>query len=168
MKTVLLYKLLISEVIILLNIYFGEMPEKQFPNYVYNTSVYFNNTYLDSWLEDDYSKRIIKSIDKATVLSPNAVDSKVLGVIPVTQISGGLKTLLLFQHDHSKIFNVSTCGDNCAKWVLDIAKRYKGDLTINLRHLMDFGEKPFEIRIMNNDTVVHNMQEYALCAGLYL
>ncbi len=156
------------EVMEMLNIYFGEMPEKQFPNYVYNTSVYFDNTYLDSWLEDEYSKRIIKSIDRAIVLSPNAVDSKVLGVIPVTQISGGLKTLLLLQHDHSKIFNVSTCGDNCAKWVLDIAKRCKGDLTINLRHLMDFGDKPFEIRIMNNDTVVHNMQEYVLCAGLYI
>lgn len=152
----------------MLNIYFGEMPEKQLPNYVYNTSVYFDNTYLDSWLMDDYSKRMIKSIDRATILSPNAVESKALGVIPVTQISGGLKTLLLLQHDHSKIFNVTTCGDNCAKWVLDIAKHYKGDLTINLRHLMDFGDKPFEIRILNADTIVHNIQEYVLCAGLYL
>lgn len=144
------------------------MPEKQFPNYVYNTKIYFDNTYLDSWLEDAYSKRIIKSIDRATFLSPNAVNSKMLGVIPVTQISGGLKTLLLLQHDHSKIFNVSTCGDNCAKWVLDIAKYCKGGLTINLRHLMDFGDKPFEIRIMNNDTVVHNIQEYVCVpVGIY-
>ena len=152
----------------MLNIYFGELPEEQFPNFIYNTSVYFNNTYLDSWLEDDFSKRMIKSIDKATVLSPNAVDSKALGVIPVTQISGGLKTLLLLQHDHSKIFNVSTCGDNCAKWVLEIAKRSKKDLIINLRHLMDFGDKTFEIRIMNNDTIVHNMREYVLTAGEYV
>ena len=152
----------------MLNIYFGELPEEQFPNFIYNTSVYFNNTYLDSWLEDDFSKRMIKSIDKATVLSPNAVDSKALGVIPVTQISGGLKTLLLLQHDHSKIFNVSTCGDNCAKWVLEIAKKSKKDLIINLRHLMDFGDKTFEIRIMNNDTTVHNMREYVLAAGEYV
>lgn len=152
----------------MLNILFGEMPEKQYPNYVYNTSVYFDNTYLDSWIEDDFSKRMIKSIDKATVLSANAVDSKALGVIPVTKISGGLKTLLLLQHDHTKIYNVSTCGDNCAKWVLEIAKKYKGDMIINLRHIMDFGDKPFEIRIMNNDIIVHNMQEYAMYAGLFL
>lgn len=66
-----------------------------------------------------------KSVDKAVVLSPNAVDSKALGVIPVTKISGGLKTLLLLRHDDTKIFNASTCGDNCAKWILRIAKESK-------------------------------------------
>ncbi len=152
----------------MLNIFFGEMPEERFPNYVYNTSMYFDNTYLDSWLEDEFSKRMIKSVDKATVLSVNAVDSKALGVIPVTKISGGLKTLLLLQHDHTQIYNVSTCGDNCAKWVLKIAKKYDKDIIINLRHIMDFGDRPFEIRIMNNDIVVHNMQEYVLYAGLFL
>ena len=152
----------------MLNIFFGEIPEERFPNYVYNTSMYFDNTYLDSWLEDDFSKRMIKSVDKATVLSVNAVDSKALGVIPVTKISGGLKTLLLLQHDHTQIYNVSTCGDNCAKWVLKIAQKYDKDIIINLRHIMDFGDKPFEIRIMNNDIVVHNMQEYVLYAGLFL
>lgn len=152
----------------MLNIFFGEIPEERFPNYVYNTSMYFDNTYLDSWLEDDFSKRMIKSIDKATVLSVNAVDSKALGVIPVTKISGGLKTLLLLQHDHTQIYNVSNCGDNCAKWVLKIAQKYDKDIIINLRHIMDFGDKPFEIRIMNNDIVVHNMQEYVLYAGLFL
>lgn len=152
----------------MLNIFFGEIPEERFPNYVYNTRVYFDNTYLDSWLEDDFSKRMIKSVDKATVLSVNAVDSKALGVIPVTKISGGLKTLLLLQHDHTQIYNVSNCGDNCAKWILKIAKKYDKDIIINLRHIMDFGDKPFEIRIMNNDIVVHNMQEYVLYAGLFL
>lgn len=92
-------------------------------------------------------------------MSANTVDSKALGVIPVTKISGGLKTLLLLQHDHTKIYNVSTCGDNCAKWVLEIAKRYKEDMIINLRHIMDFGDKPFEIRIMNNDTIYANPQK---------
>ena len=144
------------------------MTEKEYPNYVYNTSLYFNNTYLDSWIEDEFSKRMIKSVDKAVVLSPNAVDSKALGVIPVTQISGGLKTLLLLQHDKDKIFNVSTCGDNCARWVLEIAKRSDKDLLINLRHVMDFGDKPYEIKIVNNGVVVHNAKEYVMNAGLFL
>lgn len=147
----------------MLNIYFGDMPEA-----VYNTAMYFDNTYLDSWLEDAESRRMIKAVDHAEVLSVNAIDSKALGVIPVRQLSGGVKTLLLIQHDHTKIFNASTCGDNCARWILRMAKRSKQDITINLRHLMDFGEKPFEIRILNNDTIVHSMQEYVLIAGLFL
>ena len=129
----------------MLCIIFGEIPEDMEKKYVYNTSMYFDNTYLDSWLTDDLSVKMIKSVDKAVVLSPNAVDSKALGVIPVTKISGGLKTLLLLRHDDTKIFNASTCGDNCAKWILRIAKESKKDIVINLRHVMDFGDKPFEI-----------------------
>jgi glycosyltransferase involved in cell wall biosynthesis len=74
-----------------------------------------------------------------------------MGIIPVTMISRGLKTLILLQHDSTRIFNVSACGDNCARWVLEIAKRSDKDLLINLRHIMDFGDKPYEIKIVNND-----------------
>ena len=138
----------------MLCIIFGEIPEDMEKKYVYNTSMYFDNTYLDNWLTDDLSVKMIKSVDKAVVLSPNAVDSKALGVIPVTKISGGLKTLLLLRHDDTKIFNASTCGDNCAKWILRIAKESKKDIVINLRHVMDFGDKPFEIKILNNGKLI--------------
>lgn len=66
----------------MLNIFYGDMPEA-----IYNTSLYFNNTYYDGWLMDDFAQKMIKSVDKATVLSGQAVDSKTLGVIPATKIS---------------------------------------------------------------------------------
>ena len=147
----------------MLNIFYGDMPEA-----IYNTSLYFNNTYYDGWLMDDFAQKMIKSVDKATVLSGQAVDSKALGVIPATKISGGLKTLLLIYNQPQKIFNASTCGDNCAKWILRIAKKLDRDITINLRHIMDFGDGQFEIRILNNDKIVHNMSELVLYAGEFL
>ncbi len=147
----------------MLNIFYGDMPEA-----IYNTSLYFNNTYYDAWLTDDFAKKMIKAIDKATVLSGQAVDSKALGVIPATKISGGLKTLLLIYNQPQKIFNASTCGDNCAKWILKIAKKLDCDITINLRHIMDFGDGQFEIKILNNDKIVHNMSELVLYAGEFL
>ena len=147
----------------MLNIYFGEMTEA-----IYNTSVYFDNTYYDGWLNDDFARKMIKDIDKAEVLSGQAVNSKALGVIPVTKISGGLKTLLLIYNDPNKVFNASTCGDNCAKWILRIAKESDRDITINLRHIMDFGDGKFEIRILNNDKIVHNMSEMVQYAGKFL
>ena len=75
---------------------------------------------------------------------------------------------MLLLHDDTKIFNASTCGDNCANWILRIAKESKKDIVINLRHVMDFGDKPFEIKILNNGKTVHNIQEYVMNAGLYL
>ena len=147
----------------MLKIFYGDMEKA-----IYNTSVYFDNVYLDNWLEDDFTKRIIKDIDKATVLGARAIDSKILGVIPVTSLSGGVKTLLLMHHEPEHVYNASTCGDNCAKWILRIAKQAEQDLVINLHHIMDFGDKPFEIEVINNHQIVHSMAELVLIAGTYL
>ena len=56
--------------------------------------------------------------------------------------------------------------DNCAKWILEIGKQQ--DITINLRHIMDFGEGEFEIEILNTEQIVHNMEELVRVAGLYV
>ena len=147
----------------MLNIYYGDMKEA-----IYNTSLYFDNTYFDEWLYDEFARKMIKDVDKAKVLSGQAVESKALGVIPATKMSGGLKTLLLIYNQPEKVFNASTCGDNCAKWILKIADRIEEDITINLRHIMDFGDGEFEIRILNNNVVVHSMKELVLYAGEFI
>lgn len=77
-----------------------------------------------------------------------------------------MKTLILMKNERTKIFNASTCGDNCAKWILRLAETE--DLTINLRHLMDFGEGTFDIRILNTNQIVHSMKELVPIAGLYV
>ena len=146
----------------MLNIYFGDMPEA-----IYNTSVYFDNSYQDDWITDDLTVKMIKSIDKSEVKGANVIISPVLGGIPVTKISGGVKTLILVSHDKSgHVFNASTCGDNCAKWLLEIGKTR--DVTINLRHMMDFGKQKFEIKVLNNNETAHNMSELVTFAGEYV
>lgn len=145
----------------MLNIFFGDMPEA-----IYNTAVYFKNVYEDNWITDSFSRKMILDVDKSTVLEQAVIDSPVMGKIPPTSLSGGVKTLILMKHEPEKIFNASTCGDNCAKWILEMAKVQ--DFTINLRHIMDFGEGKFEIRILNTNKVVHDMGELVPIAGLYV
>ena len=66
-----------------------------------------------------------------------------------------------------KIFNASNCGDNCAKWILKLGK--ERDFTIALYHIMDFGKKDFEIRILNKQKlIVDNMREFLDAANDYL
>lgn len=133
---------------------------------IYNTALYFKNAYLDEWLDDPFARRMIKSVDKAEVLGGGAVRSRVLGVIPPTGLSGGVKTLLLVYNMPEKIFNCSTCGDNCAHWLLEIGK--KKDVTINLLHLMNFGRGRFTIQIENTGKIVHTMADLVEPAGLIL
>ena len=109
---------------------------------------------------------MIRDVDKSEVLGGGVIDSPVLGKIAPVSLSGGVKTLLLLENEPDKIFNASTCGDNCAKWILKMAE--KQELTINLRHLMNFGKKPFKIRILNTDQIVHSMEELVPIAGEFV
>ena len=136
-------------------------------NCVYNTNVYFKNTYEPEWFETELAKQIVQEVDDSEVLSSECIQSPVLGQIPPERLSGGVKTLLLILNEPEKIFNASTCGDNCAKWILEIGKRE--DVTINLRHMMDFGKDTvFEIKIKNGGEIVHSMKELIPIASKYL
>lgn len=54
----------------MLNILFGECPEA-----IYNTSMYFDNQYLDCWMEDPFAAEVIAGIEKGKILSPQAIDT---------------------------------------------------------------------------------------------
>lgn len=110
---------------------------------------------------------MIEDVDKSEVVSSHLIESPVLGPISVKEISGGVKTLILMAFDETrKVFNASACGDNCAKWILEIGKRK--DLTINLRHIMNFGKEDFEIKILNTGEIVHNMKQFIETAAEYV
>ena len=136
----------------MLNVFFGNMPEA-----VYNTAVFFKNDYEDEWITDPFVIEMIRDVDHSEVIDNGVIDSPVLGKIPPLGLSGGVKTLILVLFEPGKVFNASTCGDNCAKWLLRIAA--SEDRTVNLRHIMYFGDEPFEIRIRNTGDVVHSMKE---------
>ena len=108
---------------------------------IYNTSVFFNNVYSAEWLEDPFAQKII----------------------PPEKLSSGTKTLLLMHFMPENIYNASNCGDNCARWILAIGKAQ--DVTVNLYHLMNFGERRFTIHVANTDEVVHSMDELVLVAA---
>ena len=144
----------------MLNIFYGDMKEA-----VYNTAS-FKYDYEDDWITDPFVKEMIQDVDQSIVLDSGVIDSPVLGKIPPTGLSGGVKTLILVKFDKDKIFNASTCGDNCAKWLLKIAE--KEDRTINLHHLMRFGTEPFTIRVLNTNQIVHSMEELVSIAGEFV
>lgn len=145
----------------MVSIYYGDMPEA-----IYNPALYFKNTYTDDWIIDDLSKAMIKDVDKSDVIGSRVIDSPVLGGISPRELSGGVKTLMCMYKCPDKIFNASACGDNCAKWILKIGDLQ--DITINLRHIMDFGDGEFDVHILNTGENVHNMKELVPIAGTYV
>ena len=145
----------------MLNVYFGDMPEA-----IYNTNIYFNNTYKDSWITKPLSREIIQAVDHSEVIDEKTIASPIFGNMSPKKLSGGVKTLLLIAYDKTKVFNASTCGDNCAEWILRIADDKK--VIINLRHLMDFGKGEFKIRVLNTGKIVKNMGDLVAEAGEFV
>lgn len=120
---------------------------------------YFDNVYENEWIEDDFVKEMIKDVDKSTVISAHVIESPVFGAITPQGLSGGVKVLILMLKDDSFVYNMSNCGNSCAKWILKIAEQK--DLTVYLQHILRF-EGSFEIQIMNTGKIVHNTREYVL------
>ena len=145
----------------MLSVYFGDMSDV-----IYNTNIYFNNTYKDSWITKPLAKAMIKAVDNSEVIDEKTILSPIFGNMSPKKLSGGVKTLLLIAFDKTKIFNASTCGDNCAESILKIAEDRK--VEINLRHLMDFGEGEFKIKVLNTGKIVKNMGELVLEAGEFV
>ena len=86
-------------------------------------------------------------------------------MIPPMMLSGGTKTLLLIKNCPDLVFNASTCGDNCAKYIVKLAK--ERDITINLHHIMNFGKR-FQARVLNDDVVVTDMEQLIILAVRYV
>lgn len=125
--------------------------------YMNDAPSYFNNVYEDEWMEDELVRKMILDVDQSVVVSPHMIESPVMGAITPKELSGGVKVLILMLKDDSFIYNLSNCGNNCAKWVLRIAE--KKELTVYLQHIIRF-EGTFEIQIMNTRKIVHNPTEY--------
>ena len=118
----------------MLNIFYGDMKEA-----VYNTAGYFKYDYEDEWIVDPFVKEMILGrgqIDRNGQRGNR--QSRCLGKIPPVGLSGGVKTLILVKFEKDKVFNASTCGDNCAKWLLENSRSRRIERLI-LRHLMNFG-----------------------------
>lgn len=114
---------------------------KKNENTVLNVDGVFNNNYEDCWLEDDLVKQIVLDIDKSIVVNSHVIESPILGQITPRELAGGTKALIMMLKTDWEIWATS-CGDNCAKWILKIAEIK--DITISLTHLMHFPVKNFE------------------------
>lgn len=97
---------------ILISVYFGIDSSA-----VYKIDNYFEDAYLPEWFDDEIVKQMVKDVDLSTVVSRQCITSPVLGQIPVSMLSGGVKALiLLWKLDDIRI-DLVACGENCMSWL---------------------------------------------------
>ena len=146
----------------MLRINFGSLPDE-----IYNTEMFYENQYDRNWVMDDFAKEIIKDIDSSEVIAPDLIKNDIFGSFSSTELSAGVKTLLLIKNMPNKIFNISNCGDNCAKYLLKLAE--DRDIKVTLHHAMDFG-KNFSVKVINEGKrkEINDATEFLMLAHRYL
>ncbi len=132
---------------------FFELPEEK----IISTSKYFNNAYMDNWL-DEWAQKVISQIDNSKLISQTLVESPVLGPITIREISGGAKALITMNCDSSVISNANSCGNNCASLLAELSQ--KKDFSIYLAYPMDFGNHTFDMEIARTGKKCHNAEEF--------
>ena len=125
----------------MLKIYFGKHPDE-----IYNTAMYYENQYDKEWIMDDFARKIIRDIDDSEVIAPDVIKNDIFGTFGSTELSKGVKTLILIKNLPNSIFNISNCGDNCAKYILELAETR--DIKVTLHHFMNFGND-FKVKVIN-------------------
>ena len=121
----------------MLSIYFGEKDN------VMNGPAWFRFNYEAKWLSEGLVSRMIRDIDKSEYQGGELIMSDVLGPIPPERLSGGLQTLICIYNKPELMFNATSCGENCAKWLLEMGK----DKDISIMGLFK-GIWPFVIAIL--------------------
>lgn len=143
----------------MLTIHFGEGEDVKYG------PTWFKYNYDPAWLKDPFVQDMIKGVDNSTYVDGLVIDSPVFGPIPPERLSGGVKTLIMIYEKPELVFNATSCGPNCAPWLLEIGKRK--DVTVNLEYLMMF-EPPFTIRIENEQRIVSDPEDYLVTAADYV
>ena len=131
----------------MLRIFFGEKED------VMHGPSWFRFNYDEEWLADPFVEEMMTDIDKSHYKGGQLIESDVLGPIPPEKLSGGLQTLICIYKRPDLVFNATSCGENCAKWLAEIGRRE--DITINLRYYMPFDDcNDIEIEILNDNIKV--------------
>jgi len=108
------------------------------------------------WLAHPLVRQMVEDVDNSIVVKDRYIESPVFGAMAPTELSGGVKMLimLLFCPDMYSWYYGTAMGNNCMKWVLEIAKLH--DVHLAFEHVPVFPE-PFELIVANNGECVTSM-----------
>ena len=145
----------------MLNLYIGYPPMGKYKGIVYNPDRYFKDMDVYEVMSTDFAIRVAKECsDIASFDNPILMRTNSGRFVSPLDLSSGAKNLLIMKYT-DKICNMLWCGDNCDKYVEEVAE--EKDLTVfTTRAYVPYDEatvvKPF--RVLNNGKIYNSPYEY--------
>lgn len=125
---------------------------------IMDNRIWFRRNKKPEWFEDDFVKRVIRTIDKAEVLFEEALKDRFGHGMSTDKLSSGSKTLISIYYHPELQFNGSMMGDNCIPFLMEIAR--KVDVHIMLEHYMDLRDEDMPFVLVDGKPVT--MREYEM------
>lgn len=120
----------------MLKIICGDEPE----HLLDTATTLFNLENKKDWFNDPLVEEMVRDVDKTEHIKDAIFESPVLGTILASELSGGVKGLILILKSKSlsDYTAMRSCifGDNCIKWLIKLS--YIADFTIYMSHFLDF------------------------------
>lgn len=120
-------------------------------------SSFFNLHKKKEWFSDKRVIHVIKEIDNVDVIKDECLVSPEFGGMSPERLSSGCKAIILLLMNPSCNVYASRCGDNCAKYILELAEYT--DVVITLHHAMNF-PRDFVCEILDNGKVVTTRADF--------
>lgn len=139
----------------MLNIWYGEPGDRVLTN----PDRWFKNG-GKRFLNTEFSKNLIRSIDSCRYISNDVVDSKYLGVVVSDKISSGSKAIMCMLYEENKLVKLAYLGENMYPYLAYVS---------NIKDVFIIATMPCEIysksdytgkvRILNTGRVVCNLED---------
>ena len=128
---------------------------------------WFRFNFEEEWFEDPLVAEIIADVDKSYYKGNQLIINDEMGPIPPERLSEGIQTLICIYKMPDLMYNATKCGENCAKWLVEIGRRE--DVTVNLRYYLSFDDcGDIELEILNENKKVYSAEEYRHIALKYV
>lgn len=140
----------------MLKVFFGK-PGKE--------TVYFPDDWFEfrgyKFLGTDFSRNLIKDIDKCEYISDKVVSSSVMGIIPSLWLSTGSKMVMMSKYTEYPII-ATWIGNNTVKYLREISK--EKDITVIAGYLFGLfknDKSDLDVLVLNTGKVTKTAKEFS-------
>ncbi len=125
---------------------------------------YFPLNFKSEWLENEFVREMIKDISTVDFINEKMIDTLIEEEICTDELPRQIKVLLCLLFKPENEYYGTYCGDECGRWILEIAKKH--DITLAFDHILRFkcpeeaNVTSLNIHILNNGKMVDTMAEF--------
>lgn len=139
----------------MLQVWFGTQAD----GVLWNIDEWFD-TYGYKYLSTDFSKRVIREVDKCDYISEKVVKSEVMGIIPSEYLATGSKAAIMLRYSDNEVA-AHFIGDNVIPFIREIGSIK--DITLIAGYFFRIypdRSLRYPVKILNSGKIVNTLGEY--------